>query len=179
MSDVLPPPPPPRGDSGCWKWGAIACGGGCALLAIIIIVIIVTAGPAIKKFAGSAMQFGQDANYCQIEMTSLWQKIEKYHTDKGKYPDKLEQLVPTYVPDKSGLKLSSKPLGPDFTYHKPGKDAQPTDVVLEYTLSMASPDGQTVQFPVRLMKNGQIESRNYNYRTQPGGGTFSPTVPGR
>src|SRR5436309_31193 len=150
MSDVLPPPPPPRGDSGCWKWGAIACGGGCVLLVIAVIVMIVFAGPSIKKIFGSAVQLSQDAQNCQIEMSALWQKIEKFHADKGKYPDKLEQLVPKYVPDKSGLKLSTKPTGPEYTYHKPTKDAQPTDVVLEYNLAMASPDGQTVAFPVRL-----------------------------
>ena len=157
MSDVLPPPPPPRGDSGCWKWGAIACGGGCALAVIAIILVIVLAGPSMKKLVGSAMQFGQDAQYCQTEMTALWQKVEKYHTDKGKYPDKLEQLVPNYVADKSGLKLSTKPTGPDFTYHKPAKDAQPTDIVLEYSLSIDSPDGQKVNIPVRMMKNGAFE----------------------
>ena len=177
MSDVLPPPPPPRGDSGCWKWGTIACGGGCALMAIVVILIIVLAGPSIKKFAGSAMQFGQDAQYCQTEMTALWQKVEQYHTDKSKYPDKLEQLIPKYVPDKSGLKLTTKPNGPAFTYHKPAKDSQSTDVVLEYTLTMTAPDGQVVQFPVRFMKNGQIEnSGRINYQYQ--GGRSVPATSG-
>jgi hypothetical protein len=175
MSDVLPPPPPPRGDSGCWKWGAIACGGGCALVVIVIVLIAVLAGPRIKKFAGSMMQIGQETITCQTEMTSLWNTIEQYHREKNKYPDKLDQLVPNYVASKAGLKFSLKPDGAEFTYHKPSKDAAPTDVVLEYKLSFTGPDGKIVPVPMRLMKNGQPEPNSFNYQYQNTGPGSAPS----
>jgi hypothetical protein len=185
MSDVLPPPPPPRGDSGCWKWGAIACGGGCALATLVIVLTIIFAGPTIKKTFNTAFKLSQETMQCQTEITSLWRKVELYHSDKGAYPDKLGQLVPKYVPGKSDLKFSAKPEGPEFTYHKPTKNGAPTDIVLEYELTITAPDGKTIPFPIRIMKNGQLEANSFNfqYQNQPGGtfptgtGNKAPSTP--
>jgi len=152
MSTYVPPPPPPpmpqRSNDSCFKWGALGC-GGCLVLAVLFGVFIwFTAG----KFIGGAMK---DSMQVSKDMHNLRQQIMKYKDDNGKYPDKLEDLVPRYVTSPSRLKLSTHPEGPEYTYHKPGPDAQPDDVLLEYNLTVSAPDGEKVEVPVRMQINGR------------------------
>src|ERR1051325_11272902 len=106
MSDILPPPPPPRSSDGCWKWGAITCGVGCSLavVAIVVLVVVFMRSPIVKNVMRSA----ENAQYVNDEMKAVWKKLDQYHKDKGKYPDKLAALVPTYLPEAS-LHFSREP----------------------------------------------------------------------
>src|SRR2546425_647662 len=104
MSDVLPPPPPPRSNDGCWKWGALTCGIGCSLVVIALVVggFLVMRSPIVKN----VMQSVEDAQVASTEIKVVWNALERYHKEKGKYPDKLTALVPNYVATENGLHYS-------------------------------------------------------------------------
>ena len=174
MSTYVPPPPPPpsygqqRSSDSCFKWGALSCGGCIVLLVLAGVFIWFTAG----KFIGGAMK---DSMQVAIDMTMLRRQIMKYKEDTGKYPDKLDDLVPKYVASTSALKLSTHPEGPEYTYHKPGPNAEPDEVLLEYKLTVTTPDGEKVEVPVRMLINGQ--TRQGSTKVTPGGrrSGFSPS----
>ena len=169
MSDVLPPPPPSRNSNdGCWKWGAISCAVGCGFLTLIIIIGIIAAGPAFKNIMGTAVKVGQEAELAEAELQNVWRQVDKYHKDKGKYPDKLEQLVPNYLPSEASLRFSRKPNGPMFTYYKPDKDTPGSATMLEYMLNFTVMD-QTTQFPVQIHKDGEavMQNRSMKNRRRP------------
>lgn len=165
MSDIIPPPPPARGGDSCWKWGAITCAIGCGALAILGIVLVVVLGPTFKGFFESAQRWGQQAQQCEKEMQRVWAAVEKFHQEKGRYPEKLESLLPNYLPNKSYLHFSGKPDGPPFTYHKPDPDAPPSTIVLEYHgLSMTVPGRPPVPTPLRLRKDGTLDPSSFQFR---------------
>jgi hypothetical protein len=167
MSTYVPPPPPtsygpPKQNTGCLKWGAAGC-GGCLLLAIIAGFLI---WKAVGSFVGTTLK---DSMQVAIDMESLHREIKQYKADTGKYPDKLADLVPKYVSSPAKLKLTTHPEGPDFTYYKPGPDAQPTDPLLAYTLSIKTPDGEKMDMPITLLINGR--TRNGRAGVVPGSET--------
>lgn len=169
MSDVIPPSPPARGGNSCWKWGAVTCAIGCGALAILGIVVIVVLGPTIKSFFASAQQWGLQAQQCEKEMQRVWTAVERFHQDKGRYPDKLEGLVPNYLPSESSLRFSGKPDGPAFTYHKPDKDTPPSTIVLEYHgLTMMIPGRPPVPIPLRMRKDGTLDQSSFQFEAQQG-----------
>lgn len=172
MSAYVPPPPPmpQRSSDSCFKWGAVGCGGCLVLLIAGGILIYMTAG----KFIGGAMR---DSVQVSLEMHTLWQQIKRYQADSGKYPDKLEDLVPKYIPSAARLKLSTHPDGPQYTYYKPGPNAQPDDVMLEYTLTIRAPDGEKVEVPVRMQINGGTQQGST--RVTPGTRRSRSSPPGR
>jgi hypothetical protein len=123
-------------------------------------------GPAIK-----------DSMQVAFDMQMLREQIMKYKSDTGKYPDKLEDLVPKYVSSSARLKVSTHPEGPEYTYYKPRPDAKPDDVLLEYNLTVKTPDGQKVEVPVRMQINGG--TRQGNTRVTPNSGRTRSSPPGR
>ena len=140
--------------------------GGCLLLLVLCGIFIYFAA---GKFIGSAMK---DSMQVAMDMATLREQIMQYKKDTGKYPDKLEDLVPKYVRSASNLRLSTHPNGPPYTYRKPGANAQPDDVLLEYTLTVDMRDGQKVEVPVRMQINGRTRqggSRVYRGSEGPSG----------
>lgn len=152
-----PPPPPPRNDSGCWKWGAIGCGSGCLLL-VILIAVIGYSGRGLWK---QAINMGMETAQAQQEMKTLWTHVDRYHKDKGKYPDKLEDLVPNYVASEKNLHLSVHPEGPQFGYIKPGPNSAPDDVMLTYEMTIQIQD-TTTTMQLQWTKNGQYKQSQSN-----------------
>src|SRR5205085_7332179 len=136
MSDVLPPPPPPRGSDGCWKWGAITCGIGCSLAVIAVVVggYLFMKSPIMKN----VMEVAQNSQVEAQEIKAVWKKVDQYHKDKGKYPDKLEALVPNYL-TKDQLHFSKEPNGPEWIYHKPPPDSDDSFILLEYKMTFNIP----------------------------------------
>lgn len=176
MSDVLPPPPPPRGNSGAWKWVAIAC-GGCCLGAVVLFAVLGVLG--YNKLGGvfrGSFKAAGELRQCQIEMPRVWKAIQQYHKEKGAYPDSLSELVPNYITNVGELKLSLRPDGPEFTYHKPTDSTPDSDPMLEYTIpvQMTAAVPQKITYFCIESKGGQ-----FTYRTEqtiqqktPGGGGF-------
>jgi len=144
MSTYVPPPPPAAPKSNAWaKWILGGC-GGC-----LIVVIIISYG--MFKMFGAAIG---DSVTLHLQMQQTLKDINRYKQDTGKYPDKLEDLVPKYVASEQDLKLSSKPEGPKFTYFKPGKDSKSDDVILQYDLVVKAGD-QTVTVPIQFLIDGR------------------------
>lgn len=166
MSTYVPPPPPPQAygrpnNNSCFKWGALGC-GGCFILVLLAGIGMYM---ALKPFGGAF----KDSMQVAMDMALLRKQIMRYKEDTGKYPDKLEDLVPKYVQSAAALRLSTHPEGPEYTYHKPGPNAEPDEVLLEYTITVKSPDGEKVEVPVRMQINGRTRQ----------GGTMVTPPPGR
>jgi hypothetical protein len=176
VSDVLPPPPPPRSSSdGCWKWGAITCGGlGClGVIAIVAMVAFVMRSPEFKKM----MSTMQKATVVQRDMVTVKRALDQYKADKGKYPAKLKELVPKYLPNEGSLHLSEEPTGPEFVYTQPPKDAPASAIILQYDLPSPVPTAGAPPWTIRMRLDGQVEGMEYQYergggriRVNPGGG---------
>ena len=166
MSDVLPPPPPPRSSDGCWKWGAITCGVGCAVLVLAVVV----GGYFFTKssFFKSIKEVGENAKYATQEMKAVWTQVDKFHKDKNKYPEKLADLVPTYL-TKDQLHYSKLPNGPEWTYHKPPPDSDESFIMLEYKLDFEFPTANGQAKPtwdLTVSKNGEVQMQtNTTYKS--------------
>jgi type II secretory pathway pseudopilin PulG len=157
MSDVLPPPPPRmRGDGGCWKVGVISCAVGCGLAVLLVVVLAVAFAPRLKQFVGQATEMAKDMARCQQDMREVYQAIEDFRTEKGKYPDRLEQLVPKYLRNEGELRFSGNPSGPKFGYRPPSGGTQPEDVLLEYKLDLTVPGGAKTSIPMRMRADGKF-----------------------
>ena len=167
MSDVLPPPPPPRSSDSCWKWGAITCGIGCSLAVIAVVVggFLFMKSPIMK----SIVDVAQNADIAKKELQRVWTKVDQYHKDKGKYPDKLDALVPNYL-TKDDLHFSKEPNGPEWTYHKPPADSDDSFPMLEYKLTFNFPTAQGQPTPtinILITKGGEATSQsNSSYSTR-------------
>lgn len=157
MSDVLPPPPPKMGGGGgCWKVGFVSCAVGCGLAIVLAIVLSIVFAPRLQQFFGQAMETARDVARAQQEMQVVYQAIEKYRTEQGRYPERLAQLVPKYLNDERQLRYSGNPTGPMFGYRRPTASTRPEDVLLEYTLDLAVPGGSRVSIPMRMRADGRF-----------------------
>jgi len=130
-------------------------------LTLIVIVFMVIYGPTVRDLISRTTKAFEQAQVCQNEMQTVWMAVEEFHREKGKYPDKLESLVPRYLADESKLRCSQHPQGARFIYHKPQKDAPSTTIVLEYSVPVSLPNMSAI--PLRLMKNGQFEEINIRF----------------
>ena len=99
--------------------------GGCLLLLVLCGIFIYFAA---GKFIGSAMK---DSMQVAMDMATLREQIMQYKKDTGKYPDKLEDLVPEYLPDPTVLTcpLSGPSVPVGFEYYG-GKDTDPGSNIL-------------------------------------------------
>lgn len=153
QGDVLPPPPPNRSNDGCWKWGAIGC-VGCGVLAVIgVIAIVIMVRPLVTK----VIQGMDSVKIVARDMKQVGTAINKYHAEKGKYPEDLKVLIPHYLPDEKSLHPSTDAAGPEFTYTKPGKDSSSTMVMLEYDMPSPIPQ-DPAPWPIRMHKDLTIET---------------------
>ncbi len=169
MNTVLPPPPPPRSDNSWVKWGVITCCAGCLGIIGLLVVAGFWVGPKLMPMLQGPVRAAQQVQVCGPEMQRVWRAVEKYHADKGAYPDSLHQLVPTYIRDPSQLKFSGIPQGPEFTYHKPGPSAASTDAVLEYSIPVPMPASvpQKMSYELSVAKDGSFKFQQS--QTFPGG----------
>jgi len=133
--------------------------------------------PLVKN----VMQSMEDAQEVSKEIKTAWNALEKYHKEKGKYPDKLTALIPNYLPSESSLHYSKDPNGPEFTYHKPAPDADDSVIVLEYKVSMNIPTGPGQPPPIvniTIRKDGQMTQQTGSPYPGGTGRTSVPSAPG-
>lgn len=173
MSDVLPPAPPSGGGGGCWKWGAISCGTGCAVLLLVTAVLVIVTWPRLQKAFHTAARASEQAAALQYQMRRITDALNRYHQKTGKYPAKLDALVPEYLA-KADLRFGSGPDASGFTYYKPGPNAKGTDVVLEHTLVLEGMNGTRTEMLVRARLNSEISTE---LAVQPPAPEARPPVP--
>ena len=148
MSDVLPPPPPRRADDGCWKWGAIGC-AGCGVLGLIAIVgLVFLLKPVVVKSL-------EKVQIVEKDMHTLDKALKAYSEKKGKYPSRLKELIPNFVPDSKAFHTSAEPDGPEFMYIPPENDAPGSTIILQYDLPPLV--GNSGPMTVRMRKHGQVD----------------------
>lgn len=152
MSEVLPPAPPPRAGGDPWKWAAITCGGlGClVVVGLIALFVIVLNSPQTRQFLtaiGNADRVARD-------MGIVGKAIDQYAKDKKRYPAKLTDLIPNYLPDTQSLRSSVDPNGPPFLYTPPPKNAPSDTVLLQYNLPPPLPGA--APGTIKLLKDGRI-----------------------
>ncbi len=174
MSSYVPPPPPAppagRGGDSCFKWGGIACGGGCLLILLACVGIYFMLGDKGRSFLVGTTR---DSVQVSVEIHELFKQVNRYKKDTGKFPDKLQDLVPGYVASPSRLKLSTHPEGPPFKYFKPGPNAKPEDVLLEYDINVKTPDDKSVEVPVMMQIDGRTRQGTSRI-IPPGKGSTGP-----
>ena len=165
----IPPSAPVKRGPSCWLVGALTCLGIVILVVIAIVVGITsfTHSAAGKKFAstfGSAMhKSATDAPIAIRNMETIREAIMRYHDHTGSYPDNLQQLVPTYLPDSSvlhsALDSNSNPSHVSYTYTKPTSSStdSSTLLALHWQMSMSFGDQtQTTNFTYVLPIKGPI-----------------------
>ncbi len=81
-----------------WPW-IVGVGCGAILLACIVFAIL------MKPLAEQGMQMAYSMTACTENLQSVGTALQRYRGDHGgRYPQTLEELVPTYLTDKSVLK---------------------------------------------------------------------------
>jgi hypothetical protein len=128
-------PPPAKKQPSCWVFGILGC-LGILIIGGIVIGIGVTSfmhSPQGKMFT-SAVNGGASV---PIQMAKIREAIKAYKTKTGEYPATLEDLVPTYLPDRSvlhnPLDMGNAPDHISYEYTKPASDASSNTVILTFT----------------------------------------------
>lgn len=160
MSDYLnppsppPPPPPPKG-SGGWKIAGFACGGGCLVVLILIGVGLFFLRDVFKQAIGAA----QEAQNCTPDMQRVWSALDNFQrANQGKYPDKLDELIPKYLPDTSQLACSKSPTV-KFDYIKPRDNDPASASMLEGKFNITFQNA-TSSIILRVTKGGEVRIEN-------------------
>ena len=140
----------------CLIWGLAGCGGLLLLLIIFIVVISRTFGGQFKKLVNGITAV---PSYKE-RLIGIHSALQAYqHDHKGRYPIRLKDLVPKYLPDDSDFSYHIPSSGETIPieYTPPGKDA-PEDAVVAgfFTGSLDFSSLQTQKLYVRLLKNGRI-----------------------
>jgi hypothetical protein len=124
---------PPR-SSNPWMWIGITClvVGFLAIVAIGICVYSVLRNPDVRKTFTAAAQEGPRMETCERQLTDIGQALKRYADDHdGAFPDKLDDLVPKYMKDKSEFVCPSADGAGEYTYHKPQPSDPGSTVVIE------------------------------------------------
>jgi hypothetical protein len=174
MMSVMPPPPAPSNSgNSCWKWGAIGCGGlGClGIIGMIALFYTVSKSPIFKE----AMVAAQKSQLAMRDMQTLKTDINQYTKDKNKYPDKLTDLIPKYLPNERMLHVGGDLAEPSYVYSKPPKDAPHSFVILQVDLPSPMPSLDKSPWSIRMQLDGSIDGSNYQPRS---GGRSLQTGPG-
>jgi hypothetical protein len=135
------PPPQKSGGSGCLK----AAGITCLVLVVLGVIGAIVAINAVKNAASNPHSiFGQVGAAISAAKggAEIQQAIVKYHTNNGKYPDKLGQLVPQYLPLAtlhSDTDADPNPAHVSWTYKKPSEGAPPKTPILSLPLKFEVP----------------------------------------
>ncbi len=147
---AMPQTPPRRANSNC----LIAALAGCGLLVIITIVL----GIVVAKGAGGFVRDIAAAPDYKQKLIAVQSALQTYqHDHKGKYPAKLSDLVPNYLPDDSNFSYQVGDVPHRMEYTPPVKDAPDDAVVAGFqTTQIHVMNFQTQTIYVHLLKNGRI-----------------------
>jgi hypothetical protein len=95
------------------------------------------AGKDISNAFKSAMHGAREAVTCDRQMQDVHAALERYTAKNGKYPAKIDDLVPDYLPDGNschcGIDDNPDPKHVTFDYTPPKPGGKPTDPVLGFT----------------------------------------------
>ncbi len=133
--DGVPPPLPIKPQRSASTNCLLGLLGGCGTLVVIIIVAAVIMMPRIKKSISGIAQVGDATPTCVQKLQGIGSALQSYaKKHKGAYPDKLNQLVPDYLPDASSLQYADKPGASPQTvqYFKPAPNASASAVVARF-----------------------------------------------
>lgn len=139
MSGFVPAPAPTgdRGSGGCFKWGAISCGGcSCGIVLLLVLGLVVTMsrnGPELRKVFQKATAIAHQSVQLKEEMEGIRGALQVYQREKGKWPSDLKALVPSYLP-ASRLTPPGAPGVAPYVYHRPPANAPGDFIILETRL---------------------------------------------
>jgi len=146
------PPPPANNSNGCLKAAGITC-GVLVLLGVIIGIIGVVAVKKQLAHPDKSSPFGVVVIVAKAtpDGVAIHQAIVSYHNKTGKYPNKLEDLVPDYLPDgkklHNDLDPNPSPGHVTWKYTKPqeGADGKTPLLSLPYEVTVANSGGKQTQ----------------------------------
>ena len=148
--------PPPK-KSNPWMWIAIGC-GVILLLGILCVVgsmMYAMKNPQFKQMMGQSMSATQRMPVIQQRLQAVGSAVTRYANDhKGEYPNKLDDLAPKYVGNKSELTYPSDSGDTPFTYTKPKPKDPGETVVVEATVPMGA-----IAFKLQYLKNGTVRQQ--------------------
>ncbi|GMV37878.1 MAG: hypothetical protein AMXMBFR61_23860 [Fimbriimonadales bacterium] len=114
-----------------WPW-IVGIGCGAILLACIVFAIF------MKPLVEQGMQLAYNMTTCTENLQSVSTALQRYRGDHGgQYPRTLEELVPSYLADKSVLKCpadSAVRRDVSYTYTPPAAGTQANSVVVRCDL---------------------------------------------
>lgn len=148
------------GAGGCLK----AAGIGCLVIVVIAVGLGIWGYSAMRKnpIFRQGFERAQVMGLCAANLQAIGSALNRYSAEhSGKYPAKLDDLCPKYILDKSKLQCpQSKPGGVAFCYEytQPSPSAPDTSIIVTCRYHIIV-DGQPA-VPIRLMKNGEIDSQN-------------------
>lgn len=154
-----PPIQPRRARSAgntCLIAGLSGCGLGLLILVGFGIYAAKKAGPGLKGFLSGV----SSGPACKQKLTAIEAALEEYlKQHNGKYPPKLEDLIPNYLPDNSNFTYSSSPSEPviNITYHPPSPNEPGSAILAGFkTGTTEMVPGQTLTISIDLLKDGEI-----------------------
>jgi len=128
-------------------------------IGITFLVLFVLGIPALFLIARVAFQIPNVRLYvtCTQHAQTISFALDRYATKNGKYPQKLDELYPDYIEDKSILlcPLDKHPDGgSSYTYTRPSLDAPGDTIILTCKRHIIFP-GQPPML-VAVTKDGQV-----------------------
>ncbi|MHB1455660.1 MAG: hypothetical protein ACYC0V_01975 [Armatimonadota bacterium] len=136
MAIETPPTKKPleKPNKSCWRVGGITC------LTLLILTIALSyflyvkfsKTPAFKNVYSNVNQMSQ----CMPRLAEISGALSRYKQKNGAYPEKLADLYPTFLEDKSYLHCPADQSPIDnlsYTYKKPDKNTQSSDIVVSCT----------------------------------------------
>lgn len=165
-------PGPPKSKSNCFVVGGVTC---LVLLVVFVLIAIwafraMVHNPAFKQaFTGVKL-----ATECQLHLQStsgdqdIYHALDRYKTRYGKYPQKLDELYPTFLKDRSVLHCPADTRPNDvisYEYTPPAVNASGTTVVVECKRHVLQ-EGQP-PLVLKLCKNGEILRQGFTPHGSP------------
>ena len=153
-------------DDGCWKWGLLGCGIllFVGVLGIGAAVYFGMKSPMLKQVINSAVQ-SQDA---MAQLRTVGQALDRYVSDKKKYPKELKELIPNYLPSEDSLRINLDPGAPRIWYKKPPENAPGETIVLQTDIPPPMPLPNAPPWSLKLRKDGKLAGTKYIYVDQYG-----------
>jgi hypothetical protein len=130
-------------------------------------IVVVMNNPEVKRIVGKAIETGEKAQVVQRDFGEILSGIRRYSVDNRKYPAKLKDLVPKYIPAER-LAPAFDPKGQPYTYVVPPKDAPESFVVLKYELPPPVPGPGMPAWQISMRLDGKVEGMDYNVQYRNG-----------
>ena len=150
--------PQPKSMPGCYRVGAISCAvvAVALVLAVVAMLLLMSRHSGFQKLMGKAQLIAT----CQEQLRMVGQALNRYEIRNGEYPDRLSDLYPTFIAQKSLLKCPAddrdvdKAIADSYTYVKPAPNAPgntPVVICNRHPLMPNSPPMTVV-----LQKDGKV-----------------------